>query len=109
MAQRLGTIFPQLKRVPIEFVWGGFVDISMNRAPDFGRIGGNVYYLQGSSGRGVAATGLAGRLAAEAIAGQAGRFDVFTRLRHAPFPGGKWLRMPSLMLCMAYHRLRDWL
>lgn len=41
--------------------------------------------------------------------GQAGRFDVFARLKHAPFPGGRWLRMPSLVLGMAYYRLRDWL
>ena len=59
----------------------------MNRAPDFGRLGRNVYYLQGFSGQGVAATGLGCRLVAEAIAGQAGRFDVFARLRYASFPG----------------------
>ena len=109
MRQRMAAVFPALRGVAIEFVWGGFVDISMNRAPDFGRLGGNVYYLQGFSGHGVAATGLGGRLVAEAIAGQAERFDVFARLKHAPFPGGLWLRTPSLVLGMAYHRLRDWL
>ena len=107
MAQRLGTIFPQLKRVPIEFVWGGFVDISMNRAPDFGRLGSNVYYLQGFSGHGVALTGLAGQLVAQAVAGQAERFDVFAKLQHRSFPGGSLLRTPSLVLGMLYHRLRD--
>ena len=30
--------FPQLAGTAIEFAWGGFVDISMNRAPDFGRL-----------------------------------------------------------------------
>ena len=72
----------------MDYVWGGFVDISMNRAPDFGRLGDNLYYLQGFSGHGVALTGLAGQLVAEAVAGQAGRFDVFTRLKHREFPGG---------------------
>ena len=107
MRQRMVIIFPQLKNAAVEFVWGGFVDISMNRAPDFGRIGSNVYYLQGFSGHGVAATGLGGKLVAEAIAGQAGRFDVFARLKHRNFPGGPLLRMPSLVLGTAYHRLRD--
>ncbi|MDT4879189.1 Gamma-glutamylputrescine oxidoreductase [compost metagenome] len=93
--------------MPIEFVWGGFVDISMNRAPDFGRLGDNVYYLQGFSGHGVALTGLAGQLVAEAVAGQAGRFDVFARLEHHRFPGGPLLRTPSLALGMLWHRLRD--
>ena len=84
----MARIFPLLAQVPIEFVWGGFVDISMNRAPDFGRLGGgNLYYLQGFSGHGVALTGMAGRLVAEALAGQAERFDVFARLRHRRVSG----------------------
>lgn len=107
MAQRLGDIFPPLRGVPIEFVWGGFVDISMNRAPDFGRLGSNLYYLQGFSGHGVALTGLAGRVVAQAVAGQAERFDVFAKLQHHKFPGGPMLRMPSLVLGTLYHRLRD--
>jgi len=43
----------------------------MSRAPDFGRLSPNVYYLQGFSGHGVALAGLAGKLAGEAIAGTA--------------------------------------
>lgn len=107
MAQRMGQVFPELVAVPVQYVWGGFVDISMSRAPDFGRLGQNLYYLQGFSGHGVALTGLAGRLVAEAVAGQAGRFDVFARLRHRPFPGGPLLRTPSLALGMLWYRLRD--
>ena len=93
----------------ISHAWGGFVDITRNRAPDFGRSGGNVYHLQGFSGHGLALTGLAGRLVAEAIAGDTSRFDVFARLRHRPFPGGRWLRTPTLVLGMAWYRLRDML
>lgn len=107
MRQRMAAVFPALKDVPIEHVWGGFVDISMNRAPDFGRLGDNLYYLQGFSGHGVALTGLAGQLVAEAVAGQAGRFDVFARLKHRAFPGGALLRTPSLALGMLWYRLRD--
>jgi gamma-glutamylputrescine oxidase len=107
MAQRIQRVFPQLQGVDMDYLWGGFVDISMNRAPDFGRLGDNLYYLQGFSGHGVALTGLAGRLVAEAVAGQAERFDVFAGLRHHNFPGGALLRMPSLVLGTLYHRLRD--
>lgn len=107
MRKRMAQVFPDLKDVGIDFVWGGFVDISMNRAPDFGRLGHNLYYLQGFSGHGVALTGLAGQLVAEALAGQAERFDVFARLQHRSFPGGPVLRMPSLAVGMLYHRLRD--
>lgn len=107
MQARISKVFPALQGVPMEFVWGGFVDISMNRAPDFGRLGSNVYYMQGFSGHGVALTGLAGQLVAESIAGQAERFDVFAKLRHQNFPGGAMLRTPSLILGTLYHRLRD--
>jgi gamma-glutamylputrescine oxidase len=104
---RMRRVFPQLAGVTLDYVWGGFVDITMNRAPDFGRIDRNLYYLQGFSGHGIAMGGMAGRLAAEAVAGQAERFDVFGRLTHLPFPGGRWLRTPALVLAMLWFRLRD--
>ena len=46
-------------------------------------------------------------LAAEAIAGQAERFDLYGRLHHRVFPGGRWLRTPALVLGMLWYRLRD--
>ncbi|MFZ2987130.1 NAD(P)/FAD-dependent oxidoreductase [Ideonella sp.] len=107
MRQRMVGTFPQLAKTQVEFAWGGFVDITMNRAPDFGRLQSNVYYLQGFSGHGLALTGLAGRLVAEAMCGDADRFDVFARLKHHGFPGGRWLRTPALVLGMAWYRLRD--
>jgi gamma-glutamylputrescine oxidase len=105
--RRMLNVFPQLAAARIEFAWGGYVDITMSRAPDFNRLAPNVYYLQGFSGHGIALTGIAGQLVAEAIAGQAERFDVFTKLRHRRFPGGAALRMPALVLAMAWYRLRD--
>jgi len=109
LRRRMVHTFPQLAGAKVDHAWGGFVDITMNRAPDFGRLpgAGNVYYLQGFSGHGLALTGLAGRLVADAMAGDAGRFDLFTRLRHRRFPGGPALRTPALVLGMAWYRLRD--
>ena len=104
---RMRRVFPQLADVRLDYVWGGYVDITMNRAPDFGRSGGNLYWLQGFSGHGIALAGMAGRLAAAAIAGQAERFDLFGRLTHLPFPGGRLLRTPALVLAMLWFRLRD--
>lgn len=107
MMQRLLRVFPQLQGTRLDYSWGGFVDITMNRAPDFGRIGNQLYYLQGFSGHGLALTGLAGSLVAKAIVGDSERFDLFARIKHRPFPGGDLLRMPSLVLGMAWYRLRD--
>ena len=104
---RMLAVFPQLRDVRIEFAWGGEVDITLNRAPHFGRLAPNVYFLQGFSGHGIALTGIAGKLVAEAILGTAGRFDVFARIPHRNFPGGLALRRPALVLAMLYYRLRD--
>ena len=104
---RMLKVFPQLADVGLDYVWGGYVDITMSRAPDFGHLAPHVLYLQGFSGHGIALAGMAGRLAAEAVAGQAGRFDLFDRLRHRTFPGGPALRTPALVLAMLWFRLRD--
>ena len=107
MRRRIRAVFPQLADVPVEYLWGGYVDISLNRAPHWGRLTPNVYFAQGFSGHGVASTGLAGRLIADAIRGQSERLDLFARIPHAPFPGGRALRTPLLVLAMAWYKLRD--
>jgi gamma-glutamylputrescine oxidase len=105
--ERMLNVFPSLADARVEYAWGGHVDITMSRAPDFGRLAPNVYYLQGFSGHGIALTGIAGQMVAETIAGQAERFDLFTRLQHRKFPGGPALRMPGLVLAMLWFRLKD--
>jgi gamma-glutamylputrescine oxidase len=107
--QRMLKVFPQLAGVKIEFSWGGEVDITLNRAPHFGRLAPNVYFLQGFSGHGLVLTGIAGKLVAEAVSGTAERFDVFARIPHRGFPGGMRMRRPALVLAMMYYRLRDML
>lgn len=104
---RMLRVFPQLADARVEYAWGGFVDITLNRAPHFGRLAPNVYFLQGFSGHGIVLTGIAGKLIAQAVAGTAERFDLFARIPHSPFPGGRLLRRPALVLAMLYYRLRD--
>jgi gamma-glutamylputrescine oxidase len=104
---RMLAVFPQLADAKIEYSWGGEVDITRNRAPHFGRLSPNVYFLQGFSGHGIVLAGIAGKLVAEAIAGTAERFDVFARIPHRNFPGGEALRRPALVLAMMYFRLKD--
>ena len=104
---RMLKVFPQLADARVDYAWGGYVDITVNRAPHFGRLDSNIYYLQGFSGHGMALTGIAGKLIAEAIAGQSERFDLFGRIPHMDFPGGLALRRPALVLGMLWYRLRD--
>ena len=104
--QMLGY-FPDLADVPIDHFWGGHVAITINRFPDMGWIAPHIVYAHGFSGQGVALTGLAGRLMADAMAGTAGRFDMMAKIPHRRFPGGRALRMPALVLAMLWYRLRD--
>jgi gamma-glutamylputrescine oxidase len=99
--------FPQLADLKIDSAWGGNVAITRNRLPHLGRLDRNILFAQGFSGNGVALTGMAGRVMAQALAGRAERFDVFARLPHRPFPGGRTFRVPALVLATTWLRLRD--
>lgn len=105
--RRMLDVYPDLADAKIEFGWGGTLAITMRRMPHFGRLSPHVYYAQGYSGHGVAMANLGGKLVAEAIAGQAERFDLFANLKHWPFPGGRLLRWPALVAGMLYYSLLD--
>lgn len=99
--------FPQLADVRIDFGWTGNFLLTLSRLPQVGRLADNLYYAQGCSGHGVTYTHLIGRVLAEAIRGQAERFDAFARLPHHPFPGGRLLRVPLTALGALWYDLRD--
>ncbi|WP_227367929.1 NAD(P)/FAD-dependent oxidoreductase [Halomonas sp. M20] len=107
MDAKIAGLFPVLKGTKIDYRWGGDVAITVNRAPDFGRLDRNVLYAQGYSGHGMSLAGLAGKLLSDAIAGQAERFDVFAAMPHRRFPGGRLLRQPLLVLATNFYKLRD--
>jgi gamma-glutamylputrescine oxidase len=100
-------VFPQLKGVAIDHAWGGRLAITMPRLPHLGRLQPNAYFAQGYSGQGVAIATLAGKLIAEAIQGQAARFDVYDSLKIPALPGGTLFRKPLLALALTWYALRD--
>ena len=106
LRRRIARLFPALAPVGLDRSWSGLIGITRSRIPDIGRSGPDMFHAQGFSGQGVALTGLAGALIADAVAGTAERFDVFAALRHRRFPGGP-LRRPLLALAMSWYRLRD--
>jgi gamma-glutamylputrescine oxidase len=75
--------------------------------PLFGRPGPGLWTAAGYSGHGVAMATMAGRILAEAIDGEAERFDLMAGLKTPPFPGGTALRWPLLVLAMVWFSLRD--
>ena len=110
MRPKMLKVFPHLADVRIDYQWGGMIGIGANRLPQIGRLPGqpNVYFAQAYSGHGVNATHLAGKLLAEAIAGQQGSgFELFAKVPHITFPGGKLLRSPLLALGMAWYRFKE--
>jgi len=100
-------VFPQLGDVRVDYAWGGRLAITMPRLPHVGRLAPNLYFAQGFSGQGVAIATLVGKLLAEAITGQAARFDVYESLKVPPLPGGALFRKPLLTLGLMWYALRD--
>jgi gamma-glutamylputrescine oxidase len=110
MQPKMLKVFPQLADTAIEFQWGGKIGITANRFPQVGRLQQypNVFYAQGYSGHGLNVTHWCARLLAEAIrAGHSQGLDIFSRVPHMTFPGGKALRSPLLALGMLWYRLRE--
>ncbi len=104
---RMCALFPQLDGVRIDYAWGGSLGVTMTRMPALLRVAPNILAAGGYSGHGVALSGMAGKIMAEAIAGQAGRFDTLAGLNIPSFPGGPAMRAPLLTLAMTWYALRD--
>ncbi len=100
-------VYPQLRDVKIDYAWGGTLAITTNRMPCFARPAKNTLSASGYSGNGVAMATMAGKLMADAIAGQAEQFDVLANLPQMNFPGGVAARWPLLVLAMTWYSLRD--
>lgn len=107
VAKPMLEVYPQLKNARIDYAWGGTLAITLNRMPCFTRPGSNVMSASGYSGHGVAMATLAGKLMAEAVAGNASGFDLMASLPQPRFPGGATLRWPLLVLAMTWYSLRD--
>ena len=101
------AIYPQLEDARIDYGWGGTLAITRSRLPHFMRVAPNVLSASGYAGHGVSLATLAGKLASEAIVGQAERFDTMAMIPTSPFPGGKFLRWPALVAGMLWYGLRD--
>lgn len=100
-------VYPQLAGARIDYAWGGTLAITMSRLPCFLRPYPNVLSASGYSGYGVAMASMAGKIIAEAVAGQAERFDLMARLPQSNFPGGATMRWPLLVLAMSWFAMRD--
>ncbi len=104
---RMLQIYPDLADIAISHAWGGTLAITGTRFPLFQDLGRGVRAIGGWSGSGIHMATMGGRIAADAIAGEAGDWDVLARLPAPAFPGGDWFRVPLLRLALFWYGLRD--
>ncbi|MBU2982762.1 FAD-binding oxidoreductase [Lentibacter algarum] len=103
----MAEIFPHLQDVKFTHTWGGTLAITINRLPYLARFGPNILSASGYSGHGVGTATHAGKLMADAVAGQAESFDIMAKIPTSPFPGGPAFRTPLLTLAMTWYAMRD--
>lgn len=107
---RLGMIevYPQLRDVKVEYVWGGTLDFCFDIMPHAGQIDG-VYFAVGYAGHGVAMATYQGQKIAEWIV--EGKTD--NPFAEIPFPGaplGFYNGKPwFLPFAGAYYKVLDWI
>ncbi|MGX2947957.1 NAD(P)/FAD-dependent oxidoreductase [Frederiksenia canicola] len=107
MRRNMLDVFPQLENAKIDYGWGGPIDMTLNASPHFGRMKSNIYFAQGFSGHGVALTGLAGRIIAEAIDDNDERLRVFEQFKVPSIYGGKWIKKMAVKVGIPYYRFLD--
>ena len=100
-------VYPQLRGVKVEFVWGGTLDFAFDIMPHAGRMDG-MYFSLGYAGHGVAMATLLGRKMAEAIL--TGRDEnPFAGLEFPGAPLGVYNGKPwFLPLAGAWYKFLDW-
>jgi glycine/D-amino acid oxidase-like deaminating enzyme len=102
------SVYPQLRDVKVEFVWGGTLDFTLDVMPHAGKLDG-MYFAAGFAGHGVAAATWFGAKLAGLICGEPN--DI-------PFDGIKFPAAPlglrsgntwALPLAGAWYKILDWL
>jgi glycine/D-amino acid oxidase-like deaminating enzyme len=100
-------VYPQLRDVTVEYVWGGTLDFAFDIMPHAGQMDG-IYYALGYAGHGVAMATWQGQKMAELIAGEKPE-NPFVGI---PFPGaplGLYNGKPwFLPFAGAWYKFLDW-
>ncbi len=104
---RMARIYPQLQDIAVDYAWGGTIGVPLNRVPQLGRLGPQIFYSQGYSGHGVNVTHLAGRILADAVAGVMEQFDLFAGCHALRIPGLHALRKPLVQLGIMAYQIKD--
>ncbi len=74
--RNLARVYPDLADVAFDHAWGGTLAVTASRLPYVAEVAPGVFSAGGYSGHGLALAGLCGKVCAEAVAGERGRFDL---------------------------------
>jgi glycine/D-amino acid oxidase-like deaminating enzyme len=101
------SVYPQLRDVDVEYVWGGTLDFAFDKMPHTGQLDG-LHYALGYAGHGVALATYLGSKLGEQLAGGAGD-NPFEGLRFPGAPLGLYDGRPwFLPLAWAWYKFLDW-
>jgi glycine/D-amino acid oxidase-like deaminating enzyme len=80
MRRRIVETYPQLKDLKVAAAWSGLMSYARHLMPQIGRTKEGLWHATGFGGHGMNTTAIAGRVVAEAIAGESDRIKLY-----APF------------------------
>jgi glycine/D-amino acid oxidase-like deaminating enzyme len=101
-------VYPQLKDVKVEYVWGGTLDFAFDMMTHVGEVDG-IYYSLGYAGHGVAMATHLGKTVAEAMMKGNIKEHPFASFDFPGAPLGLYNGFPwFLPLAGAWHRILDW-
>jgi glycine/D-amino acid oxidase-like deaminating enzyme len=101
-------VYPQLKDVRVEYVWGGTLDFAFDMMTHVGQLDG-IYYSLGYAGHGVAMATHSGKTVAEAILKGDIREHPLSQIPFPPAPLGLYNGFPwFLPFAGMWHKILDW-
>jgi glycine/D-amino acid oxidase-like deaminating enzyme len=101
-------VYPQLRDVKIDYVWGGTLDFAFDMMTHVGEMDG-VYYSLGYAGHGVAMASHLGKIIAEAMLAGNIKEHPFAQFEFPGAPLGLYNGFPwFLPFAGAWHKILDW-
>lgn len=96
--KHLEFVYPDLKDIPLDYMWGGTLGGNHESLPDVGQLTDNIYFAQCFTGHGVGLAPLLGKYIADKIHTGSDNFDFLAKVPHKNIIGGKLLRIPATMV-----------
>jgi glycine/D-amino acid oxidase-like deaminating enzyme len=108
LGREMIQVYPQLKNVKVEYVWGGTLDFAFDMMTHVGRED-DIFYSLGYAGHGVAMGTYLGRTVAEAMLKDTIEEHPFAQFKFPGAPLGLYNGFPwFLPLAGVWHKFLDW-